>query len=137
MAHPAVRDPEGEPVHVAIRAYAQAARVADAALPPAQASILLHERLRLELTAARAAYDARRLDQMCRHIERCQTVLISLADGVTLKRGAAAPLILRNFYLHLFRRLRVAHRAKDAPAAFDELISLVSRFCAKLRSAAH
>lgn len=142
MAHPAAVDRKAvqaaaadrQAVNVALRAYAQAIEVTEAAMPPALATIIVHERLGRELTAAKAAYQARRLDQMCRHIEKCRTVLLTLSNGVKLKPGAAAPLILRNFYLHLFRQLLNILRHQDVPAAFDGLISTLDQFCSKLRT---
>lgn len=74
---------------------------------------------------------------MCRHVERCLRVLLALQNDVKLVRGAAQPLILANFYLHIFEKLRTILRNPDVEKAFDELIVTLRAFCERMRSSAH
>jgi len=115
-----------------LRAYATASQ---ATLSPGEASLRLHERLCQELMAAKRAYQERRLDRMCRHLEKCLRVLLALQSDLKLTPGAAGPLILSGFYLHLFQRVRTILRNAEVEGAFDDVIAMVRRFCAKMRAA--
>ncbi len=116
-----------------VRAYGRATQ---AVLTPVQASIQLHERLCQELIAAKAAYQARRLDNMCRHTQTCMRALLILHGGIKIEPGAKGRLILDGFYLHMFERVRTVLHNKDVPGAFDEIIGLMQRFCRKMWVAA-
>jgi len=105
-------------------------------MSPAQASLLLHERLCQELAAAKLAYRDRRLDRMCRHIDKCLIVLLALQGDVTPAAGEAGPLILSGFYLHLCQKVRLILRNPKVEEAFDEIISTLRAFCEKMRAAA-
>jgi flagellin-specific chaperone FliS len=119
-----------------LRAYAQAAEIAQNAMSPTQASLLLHERLCQELMAAKSAYRSGQLDRMCRHLSKCRRVLLVLHTDIKLTSGAAGPLILSTFYLHLFEKLSTILRNPSVEAAFDELIGTLRAFCDKMRSQA-
>ncbi len=97
---------------------------------------MLHERLCIEVLAAKAAYEAKRLDTMCRHQQKCMRVLLALQNDLKPKLGDANIDILSGFYLHLFNKIRTVLRNKDVPVAFDEVISLLSSFNRKLYLAA-
>lgn len=112
------------------RAYAQ---VAQAVMSPTQASLMVHEGLRRRMAAAKAAYEAGRLDQMCRHLDRCSRVLLALGGELRPGPGERERAVLRGFYLHMFQKLRTILRQPDVPAAFDQQIELMRRFCEKLR----
>jgi flagellin-specific chaperone FliS len=119
-----------------LRAYAQAAEVAQSAMSPTQASVLLHERLCQELMAAKSAYRANQLDRMCRHLSKCRRVLLVLHSDIKLTAGATGPLILSAFYLHLFEKLHAILRNPSVEAVFDELIGTLRSFCDKMRAQA-
>lgn len=114
-----------------MRAYAQ---VAQAIMSAPQASILMHEGLRRQIVAAKAAYSARRLDQMCRHLEKCSRVLLALGAVTGAGPANREQVLLRGFYLHLFQQLRTILRQPDVEAAFDAQIDLLQQFCEKLRA---
>jgi flagellin-specific chaperone FliS len=116
-------------VAAGVRAYGRATH---AVLTPVQASIQVHERLCQELIAAKAAYEARRLDNMCRHTHTCMRTLLILHGGIKLEPGAKDRLILDGFYLHMFERIRTVLHNKDVSGAFDEIIGLMQRFCRKM-----
>ena len=103
-------------------------------MTPTEASIALHERICYEIIAAKSAYQARRLDRMCRHIEKCLRVLLALENDVKLVKGAAEPVILANFYLHVFERLRTVQRNRNVEAAYDAIIGDMRYFCEKMRT---
>jgi flagellin-specific chaperone FliS len=111
-------------------------RVAQSALTPAQASLILHERLCQEVVAAKAAYEAKRLDTMCRHIEKSTRVLLALQNDLKLKRGDVNGAILSGFYLHLYERLTSILINEDVFAAFDDVIYKMQSFNNKLSTAA-
>ncbi|MDR3511965.1 MAG: flagellar protein FliS [Caulobacteraceae bacterium] len=114
-----------------MRAYAQ---VSQAVMSSKQASLILHERLWREIVAAKAAYRARRLDQMCRHLDKCSRVLLALHADLKPAAGEAGPVILGGFYLHLFQNLRTILRKADVEAAYDEQIHMLRAFCEQMRS---
>ena len=107
------------------RAYGRAAQ---SALSPAQASLILHERLCQEVVAAKAAYEAKRLDTMCRHTQKCMTVLLALSSDLAQKPKAKSSNVLNGLYLHLFERLLKILRHDDVVAEFDDVISLMHNF---------
>jgi flagellin-specific chaperone FliS len=120
-------------VAAGVRAYGRATH---AVLTPVQASIQVHERLCQQLIAAKAAYEARRLDNMCRHTQTCMRTLLILHGGIKLEPGAKDRLVLDGFYLHMFERIRTVLHNKDVSGAFDEIIGLMQRFCRKMWVAA-
>ncbi|MHB8284541.1 MAG: flagellar protein FliS [Caulobacteraceae bacterium] len=111
-------------------------RAAQSALSPGQASLILHERLCQEVVAAKAAYEAKRLDVMCRHQQKCMRVLLALQNDIKPKKGDVNGAILSGFYLHLFNKIMIILRNDDVPAGFDEIISLMRKFNNKLSTAA-
>lgn len=115
-----------------VRAYGRAMR---AVLTPLQASIQVHEILCRELVAAKAAYQAGRLDKMCRHTQTCMNSFMILHGGIKLKPGAKEQLILSGFYLNMFERTRTILHNDDVVGAFDTTIKLMMSFCGKMRSA--
>jgi flagellin-specific chaperone FliS len=133
MAQAAAHDFRPSPAAAGARAYAATAQ---AALSPVQASLLLHEQLWQELVRAKSAYEAGRLDQMCRRTGKCMRVLLQLQAGLKLRPGAVDTLILSGLYLHLFERIRTAQRGPDVGAAFDEAILMLQRFCGVMRERA-
>ena len=111
-------------------------RAAQSALSPAQSSLILHERLCQEVVAAKAAYDAKRLDTMCRHTEKVTRVLLALQNDIKRRPGDVDGAILSGFYLHLYSNLTAILQSDDVPAAYDDLISKMNMFNAKLSAAA-
>jgi flagellin-specific chaperone FliS len=111
-------------------------RAAQSALSPAQSSLILHERLCQEVVAAKAAYDAKRLDTMCRHTEKVTRVLLALQNDIKRRPGDVDGAILSGFYLHLYSSLTAILQNDDVPAAYDDLISKMNMFNAKLSAAA-
>jgi flagellin-specific chaperone FliS len=111
-------------------------RVAQSALTPAQASLILHERLCQEVVTAKAAYEAKRLDTMCRHIEKTTRVLLALQNDLKLKRGDVNGAILSGLYLDLYQRLTSILGNSDVSAEFDEITSIMQSFNNKLSTAA-
>jgi len=130
--HPAAEDFSPE-VAAGVRAYGRATH---AVLTPVQASIQVHERLCQELIAAKAAYEVRRLDNMCRHTQTCMRALLILHGSIKPERGAKDKLILAGFYLDMFERVRTVLHSDDVPATFDEIIGLMQNFCRKMWVAA-
>jgi len=116
-----------------VRAYGRATH---AVLTPVQASIQVHERLCQELIAAKAAYEQRRLDIMCRHTQTCMRALLILQGSIKPEPGAKDKLILSGFYLHMVERLIKVQHNKDVLGAFDEIIGLMQGFCRKMWTAA-
>jgi len=114
-----------------LRAYAQ---ISLAVMSSKQASVLVHEGLCREIAAAKAAYRARRLDQMCRHLDKCSRVLLALRADLKPAPGGAGPAILAGFYLHLFENLRTILRQADIEAAYDQQIRMLRVFCEKMRA---
>ncbi len=96
----------------------------------------LHERLCQEVVTAKAAYEAKRLDTMCRHIEKTTRVLLALQNDLKLKRGDVNGAILSGFYLHLYERLTSILINDDVFAAFDDVIYKMQSFNNKLSTAA-
>jgi flagellin-specific chaperone FliS len=111
-------------------------RVAQLALTPAQASLILHERLCQEVVTAKAAYEAKRLDTMCRHIEKTTRVLLALQNDLKLKRGDVNGAILSRLYLDLYQRLTSILGNSDVSAEYDDIISIMQSFNNKLSTAA-
>jgi flagellin-specific chaperone FliS len=116
-----------------VRAYGRATQ---AVLTPVQASIQVHERLCQELIAAKAAYEARRLDNMCRHTKTCMRALMILHGAIKFEPGNKGRVILGGLYLHIFDRVRTVLQNSDVSVEFDELIVLMQRFCRKMLVAA-
>lgn len=111
-------------------------RAAQSALSPAQASLILHERLCQEVVAAKAAYEAQRLDTMCRHLEKTSRVLLALQNDINLKPGYVDGAILSGFYLHLHSSLTAILVNDDIPAACDDVVTKMKMFNNKLSTAA-
>ncbi len=130
MAQAAAHDYRPSAAAAGARAYASTAQTA---LNPVQASLLLHEQLWQELVRAKSAYEAGRLDQMCRRTEKCLRVLLMLQGDLEPKPGAVDKLILSGLYLHLYERIRTVQRNREVGAAFDETILILQRFCKAMR----
>jgi len=101
---------------------------ADAGLSPADAAIILHERLCRELCAAKLAYEQKALDRMCLHTTRCTHVLLELRSGVKVESGDVGARALDQLYNHLLwnvaRALRVEEPAKRLQYTIDILWKL-------------
>ena len=111
-------------------------RAAQSALSPAQSSLILHERLCQEVVAAKAAYDAKRLDTMCRHTEKVTRVLLALQNDIKRRPGDVDGAILSGFYLHLHAALSTILNNDNATSVYDDVISKMKMFNNKLSAAA-
>jgi flagellin-specific chaperone FliS len=111
-------------------------RVAQSALSPAQSSLILHERLCQEVVAAKAAYEAKRLDTMCRHTEKVTRVLLALQNDIKRRPGNVEGAILSGFYLHLYSSLTAILQNNDVSTSYDDIISKMNMFNNKLSAAA-
>jgi flagellin-specific chaperone FliS len=95
----------------------------------------VHDELYRALAAAKAAYEAGRLDQMCRHVERSGQILNALMATLDFTAAGADGSRLRGFYHHLLSENNRVLRSGDVSGTFQSLLNLLQPFCSELRSA--
>lgn len=115
----------------AFRAYAAASVQAHG---PRQVLLLLHEAMARELIQAKAAYERRALDQMCRHIEACTKILLALTCNLDFAAAGPGGDQLRLHYQRLMRRIGRIARETNVTGSIQLSVGIIQEMCKSFRS---
>lgn len=102
---------------------------------PADVLLLVHEELARELWAAKGAYEQKRLDQMCRHTERCALILFTLRQALETGAQGADRAGLLAFYDRLSATLIGLLNNRSVAETFQDTIQVLRGLCSELTKA--
>jgi flagellin-specific chaperone FliS len=117
------------------RAYSAYRATQNLSQNPRDVLAAVHEELYRAMAAAKAAYEGGRLDQMCRHTDRCAQILQALRATLDFSMAGADGSRLRRFYYHVLSENNRVLRSGDVSGTFQSLLDLLQPFCSELRLA--
>ncbi len=121
--------PSPAPLARALAAYGAGRRLNQ---NPADVLLLVHEELARELWSAKGAYEQKRLDQMCRHTERCAQILFTLRQALEAGAQGAQKAGLLSFYDSLSSTLMRLLNSQSVSETLQQTIQVLRGICSEL-----
>lgn len=100
---------------------------------PVDVLLLLHEELGKTLYAAKTAYEARALDQMCRHNEHSIRILAALRGAMDFKAAGPDGARLESFYVRISNDVLRVLNDKNATETYQRAITSLQGMCKDLQ----